>query len=58
MPPAGICVLDLDTVMPGSYLYDFGDAIRFGASTAPEDEQDLRKVNFDIMLFQSLPRGI
>ncbi len=53
----GICVLDLDTVMPGSYLYDFGDAIRFGASTAPEDEQDLRKVNFDIMLFQEFTQG-
>lgn len=53
----GICVLDLDTVMPGSYLYDFGDAIRFGASTAPEDEQDLSKVNFDLNLFREFTAG-
>jgi len=40
----GQCVIDLDTVMPGSLLYDFGDAIRFGASSAPEDETDLSRV--------------
>ena len=40
----GICVIDLDTVMPGSMLYDFGDSIRFGASSAAEDEKDLSKV--------------
>ncbi len=40
----GICVIDLDTVMPGSMLYDFGDSIRFGASSAAEDEKDLNKV--------------
>lgn len=40
----GICVIDLDTVMPGSILYDFGDSIRFGASSAAEDEKDLDKV--------------
>ncbi len=40
----GICVIDLDTVMPGSLLYDFGDSIRFGASSAAEDEKDLDKV--------------
>ena len=40
----GICVIDLDTVMPGSMLYDFGDSIRFGASSAAEDEKDLDKV--------------
>ncbi len=40
----GICVIDLDTVMPGSVLYDYGDAIRFGASSAAEDETDLDKV--------------
>ncbi len=39
-----ICIIDLDTVMPGSLLYDFGDSIRFGAASAPEDEQDLSKV--------------
>ena len=41
---SGICVIDLDTVMPGSMLYDFGDSIRFGASSAAEDEKDLGKV--------------
>ncbi len=40
----GICVIDLDTVMPGSMLYDFGDSIRFGASSAAEDEKDLERV--------------
>lgn len=44
----GICVIDLDTVMPGLILYDYGDAIRFGASSAAEDEPDLRKVWFDL----------
>lgn len=53
----GICVLDLDTVMPGSALYDFGDAIRFGASTAAEDEQDLSKVNLDLELFAEFTKG-
>lgn len=52
-----ICVLDLDTVMPGSALYDFGDAIRFGASTAPEDETDLSKVGIDLELFRQFARG-
>jgi len=53
----GICVIDLDTVMPGSALYDFGDAIRFGASSAAEDEKDLSKVWMDIKLFESFTRG-
>lgn len=35
----GVCIIDLDTVMPGSVLYDFGDSIRFGASSAAEDEK-------------------
>lgn len=48
-----LCVIDLDTVMPGSLLYDYGDALRFGASTAAEDEQDLSKVHFDIELFRA-----
>lgn len=52
-----ICVIDLDTVMPGSVLFDFGDAIRIGASTALEDEQDLSKVNLDINLFEQFTRG-
>lgn len=52
-----VCVIDLDTVMPGLAAYDFGDAIRFGASTAAEDEQELSKVNFDISLFTAFTRG-
>ena len=50
-------VIDLDTIMPGSMLYDFGDSIRFGASTAAEDEQDLSKVHFDIALFEAYAKG-
>ena len=50
-------VIDLDTVMPGSMLYDFGDSIRFGASTAAEDEKDLSKVHFDINLFKAYADG-
>ena len=53
----GICVIDLDTVMPGLSLYDFGDSIRFGASTAAEDEKDLSKVNFDIELYNVYTEG-
>lgn len=52
-----ICVIDLDTVMPGSSAYDFGDAIRFGASTAPEDEADLSKVSLDLELYEAFTRG-
>lgn len=50
-------VIDLDTIMPGSMLYDFGDSIRFGASTAAEDEKDLDLVHFDIKLFEAYTRG-
>ena len=53
----GKAVIDLDTVMPGSMLYDFGDSIRFGASTAAEDEKDLSKVHFDIELFKAYAEG-
>ena len=53
----GLCVIDLDTVMPGSLLYDFGDAIRFGANTAAEDEPDVSKVHFDLYLFELYTRG-
>lgn len=53
----GICVIDLDTVMPGSVLYDFGDSVRIGASTAAEDEPDLARVGFDLMRFEWLARG-
>jgi hypothetical protein len=50
-------VLDLDTVMPGLSLNDFGDSIRFGASTAEEDEQDLSKVWMDLDLFEVYTKG-
>ena len=46
-----LCVIDLDTVMPGLSINDFGDSIRFGANHSAEDEPDLSKVNFDIDLF-------
>jgi len=52
-----LCVIDLDTVMPGLAGNDFGDAIRFGASTAAEDEKDLSKVNFSLDLFEYYVRG-
>ena len=52
-----LCVIDLDTVMPGSSLYDFGDSIRFGASTAAEDEKDLSKVEISLELFDMYSKG-
>lgn len=54
---AGICVIDLDTTMPGSAVYDFGDLIRMGTATAAEDERDLAKVDVDLRLFAELARG-
>jgi len=53
----GICVVDLDTVMPGLSLYDFGDLVRTAATTAAEDECDLSKVRMDLRLFRELVRG-
>lgn len=53
----GICVIDLDTVMPGLAMNDFGDAIRFGASTALEDEPDLTKVSCSMELYEAFARG-
>ena len=53
----GICVIDLDTVMPGSSLYDFGDSIRFGANTAAEDETDLSKVSINLDLYEIYVKG-
>lgn len=53
----GICVVDLDTVMPGSSLYDFGDSIRFGANTAAEDEKDLSKVSLSLEYFKAYVDG-
>jgi Ser/Thr protein kinase RdoA (MazF antagonist) len=53
----GVCVIDLDTVMPGLSLYDFGDAVRSGANTAAEDERDLSKVSFDLGVFEQYLHG-
>ncbi len=55
--PEAICVIDLDTVMPGSALYDFGDALRMGGSTGAEDETNLDLVNFDGELFEYFAEG-
>ncbi len=52
-----VCVIDLDTVMPGSLLYDYGDALRFGASTGAEDEVNLDKIEFDLELFEAFTNG-
>jgi Ser/Thr protein kinase RdoA (MazF antagonist) len=52
-----ICVVDLDTIMPGYSVNDFGDSIRFGATTAAEDEADLSLVNFDIELYELYVKG-
>ena len=52
-----LCVIDLDTVMPGLSLYDYGDSIRFGASTALEDEKDLEKVSMSLDLFRIYTKG-
>jgi hypothetical protein len=54
---AGICVIDLDTVMPGTVLYDFGDQVRTTTATAAEDERDLSKVQFRLDMFESLVHG-
>ena len=53
----GICVIDLDTVMPGLALNDFGDSIRFGANHSAEDEPELSKVNCDISLYEIYAKG-
>lgn len=52
-----LCVLDLDTVMPGSPLLDFGDAVRYGASTASEDEVDPDRVDLSMSVFEAMTRG-
>ena len=52
-----LCVVDLDTIMPGFSVTDFGDSIRFGASTAAEDEKDLSKVKLDLHLFEVYAKG-
>ena len=53
----GLCVIDLDTVMPGLAANDFGDSIRFGANHCAEDEADLSKVNFSMELFEIYTKG-
>lgn len=52
-----ICVIDLDTVMPGLAVNDFGDSIRFGASTGAEDERDLSKIQCDMELYELYTKG-
>ena len=52
-----ICIVDLDTIMPGACAYDFGDSIRFGASSALEDEKDLDKVYMKLDLFEAYTEG-
>lgn len=52
-----ICIIDLDTVMPGLSIFDFGDSIRFGANTAEEDETDLAKVSLSLPLFEIYTKG-
>ena len=53
----GVCIIDLDTTMPGLSIYDFGDSIRFGANHSAEDEKDLSKVNLDMDLYARYTRG-
>ncbi|MEI7879603.1 MAG: aminoglycoside phosphotransferase family protein [bacterium] len=53
----GVCVVDLDTVMPGLALYDFGDMVRSATASANEDEQDMRKVRMRMEMFEALARG-
>jgi len=52
-----LCVLDLDTVMPGLSAFDFGDSIRFGAATAAEDEQDVSKMKLNLEYFEAYAKG-
>ncbi len=52
-----VCIIDLDTIMPGLSVYDFGDSIRFGASTGAEDEKDLSKINFSLELYEAYVKG-
>jgi len=53
-----LCLIDLDTIMKGTFLYDFGDAVRTIANTAAEDEKDLSKINFTNALFESFVEGL
>ncbi len=53
----GLCVIDLDTVMPGYLHYDFGDGIRTAVCTADEDEKDLSKITFDLIKLEAYTKG-
>lgn len=53
----GVCVIDLDTVMPGCVLHDFGDLVRTASCTSHEEEKDLNKISFDYEIFKSIVRG-
>lgn len=53
-----LCLIDLDTIMKGVFMYDFGDAIRTIVNSAPEDEKDLSKINFNTELFNSFIEGL
>ena len=53
----GVCVIDLDTVMPGLVLYDFGDLVRSGTNPAAEDERDIAKVCMDLAIFDRVAQG-
>ena len=53
----GVCVIDLDTVMPGSILYDFGDMVRSSTSVASEDEADISKVGFNLINYKEIVHG-
>ena len=53
-----LCLIDLDTLMTGHFLYDFGDAVRTIANTAPEDERNHEKITFDIQLFEAFVDGL
>ena len=54
---AAVCVIDLDTTMPGSAIYDFGDMIRTATSPAAEDEKDISKVTMRMFMFEALVQG-
>jgi Ser/Thr protein kinase RdoA (MazF antagonist) len=53
-----LCLIDLDTIMPGYFMYDFGDAIRIVANTAREDEQDVTKIKFNKTMFEAFVEGL
>jgi len=53
-----LCLIDLDTIMQGAFLYDFGDAVRTIVNAAPEDETSLERINFDINLFDAFVKGL